>query len=32
MASLSEINILNQTAEWKRLLNTSIPRDLNSLV
>jgi fructoselysine-6-P-deglycase FrlB-like protein len=30
-SSLYEANILNQPAEWKRLLNTPIPRDLTTI-
>jgi glucosamine--fructose-6-phosphate aminotransferase (isomerizing) len=31
MKTLYEINILNQPAEWKRLLTTALPLDLNTL-
>jgi fructoselysine-6-P-deglycase FrlB-like protein len=30
-SSLYETNILNQPAEWKRLLNTPLPTDLNTI-
>jgi hypothetical protein len=30
-SSLYEANILNQPAEWKRLLSTPIPRDLTTI-
>ncbi|HYX55911.1 MAG TPA: hypothetical protein VE818_07110 [Nitrososphaeraceae archaeon] len=31
MKTLYEINILNQPTEWKRLLTTPLPLDLNTL-
>jgi glucosamine--fructose-6-phosphate aminotransferase (isomerizing) len=31
MTSLYEINILNQPAEWRKLLNTPTPQDLTSI-
>jgi glutamine---fructose-6-phosphate transaminase (isomerizing) len=32
MTSLYEVNILNQPKEWKKLLNTPIPQDVNSII
>jgi fructoselysine-6-P-deglycase FrlB-like protein len=31
MTSLYEINMLNQPAEWSKLLNTPVPEDLTSI-
>jgi fructoselysine-6-P-deglycase FrlB-like protein len=31
VSSLYEANILNQPAEWKRLLSIPLPRDLNTI-